>query len=85
MTVDGKDIEVVTKLVFLRALVTKNGLCEKEVRRSIAMEKAAMRGLTSIGKERGVTLESGHQGEIRENVGVPGCYIRSGDLDNEKT
>ena len=31
VTVDGKDIEVVTKFVFLGALITKDGLCKKEV------------------------------------------------------
>ena len=56
--VDGNDIEVVTKLVFLRALVTKNGLCEKEVQRRIAMGKAAKGGVTSIGNDRGLTLET---------------------------
>ena len=30
MTVDEKDIEVVTKFIFLGALITKNELCEKE-------------------------------------------------------
>ena len=54
----GKDIEVVTKLVFLGVLITKDGLCEKEVRRRIAMEKAAMGGRTSIWKDRGVTMET---------------------------
>ena len=58
VTVDGKDIEVVTKFVFLGALITEDGLCEKEVRRRIAMGKAAMGGLTSIWKDRGVTLET---------------------------
>ena len=48
MTVDGKDIEVVTKFVFLGKLVTEDGLCEKELRRRIAMGKAAMGGLTFI-------------------------------------
>ena len=42
VTVDGKAIEVVTKFVFLLALITKDGLCEKVVRRRIAMGKAAM-------------------------------------------
>ena len=51
VAIDGKDIEVVTKFVFLRALVTEDGLCEKEVRRRIAMGKAAMGGLTSIWKD----------------------------------
>ena len=61
VTVDGKDIEVVTKFVFLVALITKDGLCEKEVRRRIAiisMGKSAMGGLTSIWKDIGVTLET---------------------------
>ena len=58
VTVDGKDIEVVTKFVFLGALITEDALCEKEVRRRIAMGKSAMGGLTSIWKDRGVTLET---------------------------
>ena len=58
VTVDGKDIEVVTKFVFLEALITEDALCEKEVRRRIAMGKSAMGGLTSIWKDRGVTLET---------------------------
>ena len=37
VTVDGKDIEVVTKFVFLGALISEDALCEKEVRRRIAM------------------------------------------------
>ena len=39
VTVDGKDMEVVPKFVFLGALITKDGICEKEVRRRIAMGK----------------------------------------------
>ena len=57
MTVDRKDIEVLTKFVFSGAMITEDGLCEKEVRRKIAMRKATMGGLTSIWKDRGVTLE----------------------------
>ena len=58
VTVDGKDIEVVTKFVFLGALITKDGLYVKEVRRRIAMGKTAIGGLTSIWKDIGVTLET---------------------------
>ena len=39
VAVDGKGIEVVTKFVFLGMLITEDGLCEKEVRRSIAREQ----------------------------------------------
>ncbi len=58
VTVDGKDIEVVTKFVLLGAMITKDGLYEKEVRRRIAMGKAAMGGLTPIWKDRGVTMDT---------------------------
>ena len=58
VTVDGKDIEVVPKFVFLGGMITKDGLCEKEVRKRIAMGKSAMGGITSIGKDRGETLET---------------------------
>ena len=58
VTVDGKDIEVITKFVFLGALVSKDGLCEKEVRRRKGMGKATMGGLISIWKDRGVMMET---------------------------
>ena len=58
VTVEGKDIDVVTKFVLLGALITKDGLYGKKVRRGIAMGKAAMGGLTSVWKDRGVTLET---------------------------
>ena len=48
VTVDVKDTEVVTNFFFLGALISKDGLCEKEVRSRIAMGKAATGGLTSI-------------------------------------
>ena len=80
MTADGKDVEVVTKFVFLGALITMDGLCEKEVRRRIAIGKATMEGLTSIWKDRGVTLETKVK-LTSESFGVPNCSTRSGDLD----
>ena len=58
VTVDWKNIEVVTNFVFLGALITKDVLCEKEVRIRIAMGKATMGGLTSIWKDIRVTLET---------------------------
>ena len=84
VTVDGKDIEVVTKFVFMGALITEDALCEKEVRRRIAMGKSAMGVLTNINME-GQRSNAGDEGETSERFGVPDCSIRSGDLDNEKT
>ena len=71
VTVDGKDIEVVTKL---GALITKDRLCEKEVHN----------GRTNINIE-GQRSNDGDEGETSESFGVPDCSLRSGDLDNEKT
>ena len=56
LTVDGKIVEVVTSFIFLGALITRDGLCDKEIRRRIGMGKAAMGGLTTVGKDRGITL-----------------------------
>ena len=58
VAVDGKTVEVVTKFVFLGALITKDGLCDKEIRRRIAMGKAAMGVLTTVWKDRGITLQT---------------------------
>ena len=85
VTVDGKDIEVVTKFVFLGALITEDGLCEKEVRRRIAMGKAAMGGLTCYINMEGQRSNAGDEGETSDSFGVSDCTVRSGDLDNEKT
>ena len=41
-------------------------------------------GRTNINME-GQRSNAGDEGETRENVGVPDCSIRSGDLANEKT
>ena len=76
VTVEGKDIDVVTKFVLLGTLITKDGLYGKKVRRGIAMGKAAMEGQRS---------NAGYEGETSESCCVPDCTIRSGDMDNEKT
>ena len=58
VTLGGKDnIEVVMHF-FLGSADYLDGLCEKEVRRRIAMGQVAMGGLTSIWKDRGVTLDT---------------------------
>ena len=44
VTVDGKIVEVVTCFIFLGALITRDGLCVKEIRRRMAMGIAAMGG-----------------------------------------
>ena len=39
-----------------RRLITRDGLCDKEIRRRIGMGKAATRGLTTILKDSGIKL-----------------------------
>ena len=45
MVVDGKHIEVVSHFIFLGSLITKDGFCEKEIRRRLAMGRSAIRGI----------------------------------------
>ena len=56
VTVDWKIVEVVTTFILLGALITRDGLCDKEIRRRIAVGKAAMGGLTATWKDRGIML-----------------------------
>ena len=58
MVVDRKHIEVVSHFIFLGSLITKDGFCEKEIRRRLAMGRSAMGGLTNIWKYRGITLRT---------------------------
>ena len=41
VTVDGKIVDVVTIFIFPGALIIRDGLCDKEIRRGIAMGKAS--------------------------------------------
>ena len=55
MVVDGKHIEVVSHFLFLGYLITKDGFCEREIPRMLAMGRSAMGGLTKIWKNREIT------------------------------
>ena len=54
MVVDGKHIEVVSHFIFLGSLITKDGFCEKEIRRWLAMGGG---GLTKILKDKELPLK----------------------------
>ena len=56
MVVDGKLIEVVSHFIFLGSLITKDGFCGREICRRLEMGRSAMGGLTTIWKDRGITL-----------------------------
>ena len=51
---DGKIVEMVTG--FIGSLIPSDGVCDKEIRRIIAMGKAAMGSLMTIWKDRGIKL-----------------------------
>ena len=44
------------RFIFLGALIPRDGLCDKEILRRIGMGKAAMGGLTTILKDKGIKL-----------------------------
>ena len=59
MVVEGKHIKVVSHFIFLGSLITKDGFCEKEIRRRLALGRSAMvGGLMKIWKDRGITLRT---------------------------
>ena len=84
VTVDGKDIEVVTKFVFLGTLIDYRG---RTMREGIAKKNSygkSRNGRTNINLE-GQINNAGDEGETRESFCVPDSTIWNGDLDNEKT
>ena len=58
MVEDGKHIEVVYHLILLESLITKDGVCEKEIRRRLSMSIYAMGEQTTTWKDRGITLRT---------------------------
>ena len=58
MVVDGKHIEVVYNFIFLGSLITKDGFCEREIRRRVAMGRSAMGRLTTIWKDIEIILRT---------------------------
>ena len=58
-------------------------LCDKEIRRRIAMGKAARGGLTTLMERQG--NQACHKSETGEGLGVLNSTVRTGDLDDEKT
>ena len=43
IVVDGKHIEVVSYFIFLGSLITKDGFCDREIRRRLAIGRYVMR------------------------------------------
>ena len=56
--IDGEEIQVVTSFCFLGSMIEREGRCEAEVRRRIALGKSAMQGMGKIWRDRHVSLET---------------------------
>ena len=67
--VDGKIVEVVTSFKFIGTLITREGLCDKEIHRRIAMGTAAMGGLNNYMERQG--NQACHKSETGEGLVVP--------------
>ena len=54
--VDDNNIEIVDTFIFLRFIITNDGVTDKELRRRLVMGKCSMGSLKPIFKDRGIIL-----------------------------
>ena len=83
VTVDGKDIEVVTKFVFFGSADYQGRTMREGSAKKNSYGKSR-NGRTNINME-GQRSNDGDESETSDSFGVLGCSLRSGYLDNEKT
>src|SRR6218665_430744 len=56
--IDGEEIEVVTSFMFLESEVEKEGRCDKEIKRRVAIGKATMIGLEKSWRDKYVSINT---------------------------
>src|SRR6218665_2215379 len=56
--IDGEEIEVVTSFTFLGSEVEKEGRCDKEIKRRVAIRKATMIGLEKLWRDKHVSINT---------------------------
>ena len=56
--IDGEEIETVTSFTFLGSVIEKEGKCDMEINRRVAIGKAAMNGLEKIWKDKHVSIDT---------------------------
>ena len=56
--IDGRVLEIVECYIFLGSIVTKDGMCTKEIKRRIMMGKSAMSKLERTLKDKNVTKQT---------------------------
>src|SRR6218665_2909029 len=55
---DGEEIEVVSSFTFLGSEVEKDGKCDKEIKRRVAIGKATMIGLEKLWQDKHVSIDT---------------------------
>src|SRR6218665_3676395 len=56
--IDGEEIEVVSSFTFLGSEVEKEGRCDKEIKRRVAIGKATMIGLEKLWQDKHVSINT---------------------------
>jgi Reverse transcriptase (RNA-dependent DNA polymerase) len=56
--IDGEEIETVTSFTFLGSVIEREGKCDTEIKRRVAIGKAAMNGLEKIWKDKHVSIDT---------------------------
>jgi hypothetical protein len=56
--IDGEELEVVSSFTFLGSVIEKEGKCDTEIKRRVAIGKTAMNGLEKIWKDRHVSTDT---------------------------
>src|SRR6218665_3242510 len=56
--IDGEEIEVVTRFMFLGSEVEIEGSCDKEIKQRVAIGKATMIGLEKLWRDKHVSIKT---------------------------
>src|SRR6218665_1560452 len=78
---DGEEIEVVTSFTFLGSEVEKDGRCDKEIKRRVAIGKATMIGLEKLWRDKHVCIDTKTDSE---NNNFPDSSVWLRDVGNDK-
>ena len=56
--IDGEEIETVTSFTFLGSVIEREGKCDMEIKRWVAIGKTAMNGMEKIWKDKHVSIDT---------------------------
>ena len=86
-TIDGTEVESVSKFNFLGSLVNKEGGCSQEIRHHLAMACSAMTNLSKIWADRGITGRptTKVQSKASPSPCISNCFVCFRDLDSKQS